>query len=708
MPNSIPPDLLPFFAPRGVAVVGASHNPTRLGFGLARNLLQSGYTGAVHLVNPRGGTLLGHPVYTDIAAIPDPVELAVLLVAAPVMAATLTACGERGIKAAIVASGGFREVGAEGAALEAACVAVARSYGMRLLGPNCIGLVDTHRPIDTTFLPPPGPARGHIAFLSHSGAICAALIDWSRREGFGFSTLVSLGNQADVRESDLLPAVSADSRTRVITLYLEGLAAGRDFVQTARQITPRIPIIALKAGRSSAGQQAIASHTGALAGQEVAIDAGFRRCGVIRANSTEELFDCARALSTCPLPTGNRVAVLTNAGGPGVTAIDALEAHGLAIATLQPATRTALQAFLPAAAALNNPVDMLASASPEEYAASLGHLLADPGVDAVLVLIPPPPMHTTGAVARAIIPLIQMAAKPVIVVPMGDAMVQEAIAHLRGAEVAEYRFPERAAAALAALVHYAQWRAAPPSDPVPPADLAREVLRARWQTRLEEAGEGWLSADLLQSLLTDYGIRMAWGALATSADHAAALAAQIGWPVVLKVESADVPHKSDAGGVLLNLTDGAAVRAGHAAILAAVSAHHPAARIAGITVQPMIGPGQELIVGAVRDSAFGPLLMFGSGGVEVEGLHDVRFALAPATPQEREEMVRGTWAGRKLDGFRGFPAADRSSVLDALDRVGWLLHDLPLLQEVEINPLRVLPAGQGAWALDARARVSAA
>ncbi|HFQ92422.1 MAG TPA: CoA-binding protein, partial [Anaerolineae bacterium] len=466
--------LIPFFNPQGVALIGASANPTKLGFGLARNLAQSGYQGAIHFVNPKGGALLERPLHCCIADAPDPVDLAVLLIPAPLVPGALVECGERGIRAVIIASGGFREVGADGAALEDECLRIARDYGMRLLGPNCIGLLDTHLPLDTTFLPPPGPPPGGVAFISHSGAICAAVVDWARGQGFGLSRLVSLGNQLDVRETDVLPAVAADPYTRVITLYLEGVSDGRRFVRAARRVTRQKPVLALKVGRFASGRQAVASHTGALAGEESAFDAAFRRAGVIRAETSEELFDWARALAWCKLPQGRKVAVLTNAGGPGVTAADALEAHGLEMAQLQPETERRLRELLPPAASVHNPVDMLASASPQQYAASLGLLLADPGVDSVMVILPPPPMYSAGGVAKAIIPTIYAATKPVVIALMGERLIREAVEHFRAAKAPEYRFPERAAGALAILCRRAEYLATEPEEPQTPPGIQPE------------------------------------------------------------------------------------------------------------------------------------------------------------------------------------------------------------------------------------------
>ena len=709
------PTLRPFFDPAGIVVIGASSAPAKLGFGVARNLVQSGYTGAIHFVNPRGGRLLERPVYPTIAAVPDPVDLAVVIVPAAAVAATLDEVGRRGIRAAIIASGGFRETGPDGARLEDDCLRVARDHDMRLVGPNCVGLLDTHRPLDTTFLPPPGPTPGDVAFISHSGAICAAVIDWARGQGFGLSHLVSLGNQIDVRETDMLSSVAADPHTRVITLYLEGISDGRRFVRAAREVTREKPIIALKVGRYASSQRAVASHTGALAGQESAFNAAFRRAGVIRANTSEELFDWARALAWCPLPAGRDVAVLTNAGGPGVTATDALESHGLRLAELRPETEAALRAILPADASTRNPVDMLAAATAGQYVEALRLLLDDPGVHSIMVVLPPPPMESAGGVARALIPIIYAATKPVVVALMGERMIQEAVEYFRAARVPEYRFPERAASALAVLVQRAESNRRLQADETGAAEAGLALqgidpdavyrLLARQRPGEAAAGNGFLSFEVVNDLLAAYGICVPRVALARTADEAVDLAWQIGFPVALKVAATAVVHKSEAGGVALNLQDPDAVRQAFERILTTVRAAAPGADIAGVYVQQMILIGQEVIVGAVQDAQFGPLVMFGSGGVEVEVLRDVEFALAPVPPGEAEGLLARTWAGRRLDGFRNMPPADRAAILDVIRRLGQLAADFPQLAEIELNPVRVLPGTGGAVAVDARARL---
>jgi len=696
--------LAPFFSPHGIALVGASTDPSKLGYGLARNLVQCNYQGAIHFVNPKGGSLLGRPMYPSVVDLPDPVDLAIILIPAAGVANVLNECATRGIHAVIVASGGFRETGDLGGKLEKELMDIARHFGIRVIGPNCIGLLDTHLPLDATFLPPPGPPPGDVAFISHSGAICAAVIDWARGQGFGLSRLVSLGNQADVNETDVLAPVAEDQFTRVLTLYLEGVSDGQRFVQEARKITRQKPIVALKVGRYPSGQRAAASHTGALAGQENAFNAAFRRAGVIRADTTEELFDWARALAWCPLPKGRAIAILTSAGGPGVTAADALEMNGMSLAVLSPDTQAKLAKLLPPAASLNNPVDMLASASPEQFAACLQVLLNDPGVNGVLVVTPPPPMHTAGAVAKTMIPVIHDSEKPVTIALMGERLIQEAVEHFRAARVPEYRFPERAASALAVLAQRAEYLDHERDSQFVQADVDKDAV----QKVLNQRGKNrsYLSASETSAILDAYHLPRVPMRLVTTSDEAVEFANELGYPVVLKISSPDITHKSDIGGVMLNLVDSEAVSIGFTEIISNAQVAFPQANIQGVYVQRMLPAGQEVILGAIQDAQFGPLVMFGSGGVEVEGLKDVTFALAPLTLQDAEWMLENTWAGRRLHGFRSLPPADRQAVLKAIMLLGQLSADFPQLAEIEINPLRVFPDSQGTAAVDVRMRLA--
>ncbi len=676
--------ILPFFHPKGVVVVGASTSPQKLGYGVARNLVTSGYGGAIHFVSQKTGMLFGRPLYTDLSQVPEPLDLAVLIVPAEDTPQALEACGKRGIHAAIIVASGFREAGPEGAALENRCLEIARKHGIRLVGPNCIGSLNTHLPLDTTFLPPPMPPRGQIGFISHSGAFCAAVVDWSRNHGFGFSQLISLGNQADVNETDILPVIAADEHTRVIALYLEGVSDGKRFVETANQVTRSKPVLALKVGRFEAGRRAAASHTGALAGSDRAFEAAFEKCGIFRADTAQEMFEWAQALAACPLPQGRNVAVLTNAGGPGVMAADALEHNGLRMAHLSPETRKNLTAKLPPAASTQNPVDMLASASPTQYADCLSDLLADPGVDSALVILPPPPMYRAEDAAQALIPIIHSSAKPVLMVLPGSELTREAEKRFQQASIPTYTFPEQAASALGILarraefLHHASLPATPdkPFLPLP------------------------TTSDVPEDLIAAYGISTAPSKQAASPEEAVFLARELGFPLVMKIASPDILHKSDVGGVLLGLQDENTVFHGYTQIVNRVRSARPQARLEGVLLQRQVEEGQEVIVGMTRDPQFGPLLMFGSGGIEVEGLQDVAFALGPLTQAEAEALMRRTWAGQKLDGFRSLPPADKSAAAQALVRMSQLAEEHPEILEIEINPLRVL--SQGAVALDVR------
>ena len=698
--------LIPFFSPQGVAIIGASLDPTKLGYGLSRNLVQSGYQGAIHFINIKGGQLLGLPVYAQIGEVPDPVDLAILLIPAMAIPEAIEECAQRGIKAVIIAAGGFREIGPQGAALEDRCLSIAKRHDVRILGPNCIGLIDTHLPIDTTFLSPPGPTPGDVAFISHSGAICAAVIDWARGQGFGLSRMVSLGNQADVTETELLAPVAEDPHTRVITMYLEGVSDGRQFLEQAQMVSRIKPVVALKVGRYKSGQQAVASHTGALAGMESAYNAAFRRAGVIRAESTEELFDWARALAWCPLPQGNSVGVLTNAGGPGATAADALEAQGLKLASLGGATQSALDDLLDPAASLNNPVDMLAAASPQQYANCLRILLSEPNVDSVMVILPPPPMHTAGGIAKAIIPVIYTAEKPIVVALMGERLIQEAVEHFRAAKVPEYRFPERAAKALAVLTQRADFLASSNRRENEVSVSFPKVNHAAIKSLLSNyKSSGFIAQEDVFDLMDAYGIPSMRPKLARTPNQAAELAREMGFPVALKVASPEITHKSDVGGVLLHLENPQDVEKGFTEIVDNCLQAWPEAEIIGVHVQHMTPSGQNVIIGAIQDPQFGALVMFGSGGIEVEGLKDVQFALAPLKYHEAKQLLEDTWAGKKLHGFRNLPPADREAVIDALLRLAQLASDYPQFVEIEINPLSVLEQGKGAVAVDVRVRL---
>ena len=683
--------LLPFFNPNGVVIVGASTSPEKLGYGVARNLIQSGYQGAIHFVSQKQGELFDRPIYIDLKQIPDPVDLAILIVPPNATPKAIEECGQRGIKAAVIVSSGFRESGAEGAALEQQCLDIARAHGVRLIGPNCIGVIDTHLPLDTTFIQPPMPAAGNIGFISHSGAFCAAIMDWARNEGIGFSQVVSLGNQADVNETDMLSMLAGDPHTKVIVMYMESVSDGRRFVEVARDVTRLKPVIALKVGRFESGQKAAASHTGALAASDVAFDAAFDKAGILRADTAEQMFDWAHMLKSRWSSNGmltamyrdhmsnGRIAILTNAGGPGVIAADSLEQNDLPLAQLTKSTLQALSATLPSSAAIHNPVDMLASASPEIYATCLKILLEDINVDGAMIILPPPPMYTAEDVGEKLIEVINQFDKPVVIALLGSTLIEKAHTLFEQANIPTFPFPERAASALSALFNRAE-------------SLSKERSIVKTTDRLD--------ANNLDELIAEYGIPIAPVKLAHNENEAATIANELGYPIVMKIASPDISHKSDVGGVILNINNEESLYSAYTQIMESVKSAKPDANIAGVQIQRQIPDGQEVIVGMVRDPLFGPLMMFGSGGVEVEGLKDVAFALAPLNQAEARKMIRKTWAGKKLKGFRSIPPADEVSVIDVLIKLSRLAFDNDSIEEIEINPLRVLI--KGSVAVDVR------
>ncbi len=717
--------LNPFFNPSGVAVIGASADPRKLSHGVLRNCLSYGFAGAVIPVNPRAQEILGLPCYPDIAAVPDPVELAVLMVPAAACPGVLDACGRRGLKAAIVISGGFREVGAEGLALEQQLLGIAGQHGMRLIGPNCVGTLDAHTGLNTTFIrtmPKPGP----IAFVSQSGAICGGILEWTAGKGIGFSRFATLGNAADVTETDLLLDLAEDPNTRVIVAYIEAIRDGRRFIDVARQITPHKPILVIKAGRTAAGTRAVSSHTGSLAGEMAAYDAAFHQAGVLRVETVEELFDHALALAYGPLPRGPRVAVVTNAGGPASLAADMLEQAGLVMPPAPEATQAVLASFTHPEAQLANPVDMLGGAEPAQYEQAVRALLVSDAFDAVLPILVPQALVDPVAVAEAIARAAGSrygedgsrygadaysthgdwaSGKPVVACFMGDEVVRQPMSLLHQHQIASYIFPEQAAHALGALWRYVEVRGRLvdwETGKLVADSAPRSPLPAPYSPLTLPPGPAQLGEAEARPLLAAYGIAQPRAELARSAEEAGRLAAEIGFPVALKIVSPDVFHKSDVGGIALKLSSAEAVRAAFDSLLARVAERQPGARIEGALVTQMAPPGHELIVGMRRDAQFGPLLMAGLGGIYVELLKDVAFRVAPFSRAEALAMIAETHAGKLLAGLRGQSPADIDAVAEVIERVARLALDHPQVQEIDVNPLLVYPAGQGALAVDVR------
>jgi acetate---CoA ligase (ADP-forming) len=683
-----------FFHPRGVAVIGASSNPDKLSHGVVRNLKEHGYPGEIYPVNPKGGEILGLTVYPDISEVPDPLDLAVIMIRAQWVPDALRACGERGLETVIVVTGGFKEVGEAGAELEQSLGKIAADYGMRLIGPNCVGVMDTHVPIDTTFISQM-PEPGAIGFASHSGAIVGGTIDWAIQQGVGYSRIISLGNQVDVNIAEGAQMLANDPHTRVINLYAEGIPNGRDFVETAAAIGREKPIVITKAGRTAAGTRAVASHTGALAGAGQAYAAACHRAGVLMANSLQEQNDIAVALANQPLPQGDRVAIVTNAGGPAALSADALDDHGLRLADLTEETMDALKAVTPHGTQLGNPVDMLGGPRAEMYEQTLRILQNDPGVDMILAIFVPQAITPVNDVARHIIAGAEAGEKPVVACLVGGVSIPEAVKILHAGSVPCYQDPNRAAEALAGLWAYKQLQARPDLTPTPVADVDRAQAQALLAKAWASNGAGFVSAETSAQVAATYGIQVPFSDVATSADAAVALAERAGYPVVAKLIAPGVVHKADVGGIALDLQDADAVRAAFERMVGDDETR-------AVMIQQMAPEGREVILGAQRDPQFGPLLMFGMGGIYVEVLKDVAFRLAPLCKRDAREMVAETAAGQLLEGVRGEAPGDLDAVIETLRRVGQLVADFPCIRELDINPLIVGEAGTGAWAVDVR------
>ena len=692
----MPHGLRPFFAPQGVAIIGASATPNKLSYGILRNMTLYGYTGQIAPVNPKADEILGLKCYPDIAAVPDPVELAVIILPAPLIPATLEACGRRGIRSVIIISGGFKEVGEEGAALEKQILEIAAHYHMRLIGPNCVGTLDLYSGLNTTFVQGV-PEKGSIGFVSQSGAVGGGVVDYIRNKWIGFSNFASLGNEADLTETDLIEYLSQDEHTRVIAVYVEMIRDGQRFMQVARRVTPRKPIVLLKAGRTGAGARAVSSHTGSLAGSHAAYRAAFQQSGVIEAETVSDLFNISMALAHQPLPKGNRVAIITNAGGPAALLSDSLAEHGLQVADLQEETRTALRGRLNPAAQVANPIDMLGGAEPPEYEFALQQALADPHVDAAVVILVPQALVNPAEVAEKIVQVSASRQKPVLTCFMGEWSVEQARQRLHSSGIPMYVFPEIAGRVLGAMLQYARWQSQPGFETVKLQGIDRSTAE---QILAQAAGQPSLGEAQTRPIFAAYGIPLVAGEAVHSAEQAADAAVRLGFPVALKIISPDILHKSDVGGIQLYLNDAQAVADAYRQMMSSIAERLPQARLEGTMVERMADKGQEVIIGMRRDPNFGPLIMFGLGGIYVELFGDVSFRVAPFTPLEALDMIHQTHAGKLLYGFRGEEPGDLEAVVDVILRLSQLALDFPQIAEMEINPLRVFR--RGTLALDGR------
>ncbi|MCB2202386.1 acetate--CoA ligase family protein [bacterium] len=691
-------DLAPFFSPSGVAIVGASTNPQKLSHGILKNLMLYGYEGGIYPVNPKADSILGLQAYPDVADVPDPVDLAVIVLPAPMTPDVLRSCGERGLKAVIIISGGFREVGGDGVALEQTCKAIAEEFGMRIVGPNCVGTVDLFSGLNTTFIEGL-PAKGSIGFVSQSGAVCGGVVDYIADKGVGFSHFASLGNELDVDESDMIAFYGDHPNVKVIAAYVEGIQDGEKFLRVAADISKKKPIVLLKAGRTDAGAKAVTSHTGSLAGSYAAYQAAFEQSGVIEVQDLPSLFDVAWALSCQPLPKGNRVAIFTNSGGPAALASDALAVNGFTLAEISKSQQAKLAEKLNPSAQVGNPIDMLGGAEPAEFAHCLDTLLDDPAVDVLLPMLVPQSLVDPADVAHAIVESAGRTDKTVLACLVGEQSLAEAREVLHKNKVPMSIFPEVPGQVLGAMQHYRDWLESSEAASFDFTNINERKARAYFG---EQGDRKVFGEAETRPLLAAYGFDLVPGDLAADAKQAGDIAERIGFPVAVKIVSPQVLHKSDAGGIALNLTSREAVVDAVEVMGNRIHQSVPEAAIEGYLVEQMAPAGMEVIVGMRRDPTFGPLMMFGLGGVYVELFKDVGFGVAPLTRERAYEMIQATKAGRLLQGYRGGPVYDLEGVVDAIGRLSQLAVDYPELAEIEINPLLVLPEGDGTRVLDAR------
>ena len=676
-----------FFSPNAVAVIGASRDPHKLGYGVIRNLIEYKFRGEIYPVNRHASEIKGLTCYAAIKDLPDGVDLAVIVVPAGIVPDMLRQCGKKGISNAIVVSGGFSETGDDGAELEKELVKAARDNGIRIIGPNCIGTIDTHTPVNTTFVVGM-PEQGEIGFISQSGAMVAAVIDWARGAGVGFSRIVSLGNQADVTETEMMRSVGSDSHTKVITAYAEGISNGKEFLEKAEELSLKKPFVILKGGRSEKGAVAVTSHTGALAGSEEAYSAAFRKAGVLEARTMEEMFDWARALAWQPLPEGKRVAVLTNAGGPAILAVDAIEKEGLEIASLTDQTRAYLKSRLPKAASANNPVDVLAGSGPATYTLALEALLSDETVDAVLVIQAPQDWFLPVSLAEVVGEIAGLHNKPVIASIMGSASVNEALNILHKRRVPNVAFPERTASILKAMLQRKEWLEMvkyrkEQNIEIRKQDVGAQIVNQKWDEVVQKCG-----------------IRLPAQKLALTKKEAIHASNEIGYPIVMKIISKEFSHKTDIGGVKTDLRNDADVQKAWSDIKDSVNEH--SAELKGVLIQKMLESGQEVIIGIKRDPQFGPMILFGTGGTDVELYKDTKTAIAPLCEIEAQNLINATIAGQKLKGWRGLLKADIEAVTRTLINMSYLAVQYPDIRELEINPLYVMNDGEGVYAVDVR------
>jgi acetyltransferase len=700
-----------FFSPKTVAVIGATENPGSVGRTLLWNLVTHPFGGTVYPVNPKRPSVLGIKAYKSVSDIPEDIDLAVVVTPPPSIPGIIKECGENGVRGAIVISAGFKEIGAEGAALEQKLLQEARAANIRIIGPNCLGVMSPLSGLNATFATT--IARpGSVGFISQSGALCTAVLDWSLKELVGFSAFVSVGSMVDVGWGDLIYYLGNDPKTRSIVIYMESIGDARSFLSAAREVALNKPIIVIKPGRSAAAAKAAASHTGSLTGSDGVLEAAFRRSGVLRVNNIADLFYMAEVLSKQPSPKGPRLTIVTNAGGPGVLATDALIMGGGELAELTPETMAAYNAVLPSTWSHNNPVDIIGDASPERYAKALEIAAKDPNSDGMLVILTPQAMTDPTKIAEELKPLAKQEGKPVLASWMGGVDVAAGEAILNSANIPTFPYPDTAARAFNYMWQYSYNLKGLYETPAMPEDSASwtpdRKLVGDLVDRVRKENRTILTEFESKQVLAAYGIPVAQTFIATDSAAAVKAANQLGYPIVLKLYSETITHKTDVGGVQLNLGDAEAVERAFAAIQKSVTEKVGAQHFQGVTVQPMINlkDAYELILGASLDPQFGPVLLFGTGGQLVEVFKDRALALPPLNTTLARRMIEQTKIYKALKGVRGRKPVDMAALEVLMVRFGALVAEQRWIKEIDINPLLASP--DGLIALDARVVVHGA
>ncbi len=690
--------------PNSVAVIGASRNPGKVGYALLANLVNSGFKGTLVPVNPEPGDILGLQSYRSLAEFKGQIDLGIVVVPGKHVKAAIQDSINAGAKSIIVITAGFREVSSQGAQVEEELVQLCRSNGVRMVGPNCLGVLNTDHQMNATFAPSL-PRAGRISVISQSGALCVAILDWAAHQKLGLAKVISFGNKADLNEVDFIQALAEDKQTNVIAGYLESIKEGNKFLRVAEEAASIKPVVILKVGITQAGAKAASSHTGSLAGADIAYGAAFRRAGVVRAENFEALFDYAMAFSMQPLPEGDRVGIITNAGGPGIMAADAAETLGLKMVAPTPDSEARLRAVLPAAAAVGNPVDVIGDADPDRYVKAFEILQDDEKIDSIIIVSTPQNMTRPLELAEKLAAT-HKGKKPLLTAFMGGQEVAEAKDKLMALGIPNYPAPDRAVSALRAMCDYAAWRRRSARIVTRfPVNHRRVDRVIRMQ---ERSGTTQMAEIEAKEILRAYGFNVLDGNLARTGDESVDIADRIGYPVVLKISSPDIIHKSDFGGVRINLANSEQVRDAFDLMMLRIQKRAPNAHLRGVFVEKMGQRGREVILGMTRDPQFGPMLMFGLGGIFVEVMKDVTFHLAPITADEAMQMLKGTRSYALLQGARGQAPVDLEAIAGALQRISQLATDYPQIKELDINPFIVGPVGMQPYVADARMTLSTA